>query len=161
GSLAKYVATESPELNEVPSARDRKALKGVLKRVKAELKTKINRVGVVYLTLYWLFLRSDNSRGPWNLPFSLGPCMQRAGLKGVHVRDTDFARFRDFEDYAATPEEWGIYETDMKVSATDPRARALAAIHWIMAQGEGPVGLAAIKDEEENSSHFKKFLTIF
>lgn len=160
-SLAKYVATESPELDEVPAAQDRKALRRVLRRVKADLKTKINRVGVVYLTLYWLFQRSDRPAGPWDIPSSLAPCMQRAGLKGVHVRDNDFSSLADFEGYAATPDEWGIYESDMKVGNTDPRLRALHAIHWIMAQGEGPVGLDVTKRQEEDRSHFKKFLTIF
>jgi Ferritin-like len=160
-SLAKYVATESPEPDEVSSVRDRKVLLGVLGRVKADLKMKISRVGVVYLTLYWLFLRKDSSAGPWDLPPSLAPCMERAGLKGVHVRDTDFVTINEFEEYAAVPEEWGVYESDMKVSATDPRSRALWAIHWIMAQGEGPVGLEAEKHPEVDRSHFKKFLTIF
>jgi Ferritin-like len=151
-SLAKYVATESPERKEV-SRRDKLLFDDAWSMVKAESKTKINRVGVVYLTLYWLFLRSDTSSGPWEHSSSLVPCMRGAGLLGTHLRDEDFVSPRVFEDFVARPEEWGVFELGMKVSKTDPRSEALGAIHWIMAQGEGPVGMDA--------SHFKTFLNIF
>jgi hypothetical protein len=87
--------------------------------------------------------------------------MKHAGLLGMHLQDEDFVSTREFEDFGATPEEWGVYELGTKVSKTDPRMRALEAIHWIMAQGEGPVGMEASKGQSEDSSHFKKFLKIF
>jgi Ferritin-like len=160
-SLAKYVATESPEPQEVFSSRDRKVLLQVLNKVKADSKTKIHRVGIIYMTLYWLFLRSDKSVGPWKHRSSLAPYMEQAGLLGIHVKEQDFVSLQEFADFEAKPQEWGVFESSMKVSNTDPRARALSAIHWIMAQGEGPVGIKAPKGREEDSSHFKKFLTIF
>jgi Ferritin-like len=160
-SLAKYVATESPELEEVSGVRDRKALLRVLTKVKAESKTKINRVGVIYMTLYWLFLKSDKSAGPCKELSSIAPCMERAGLRGMHLQDQDFVTLREFADFEATPSEWHVFESGMKVSETDARSRALSAIHWIMAQGEGPVGAKVPEKQAGNASHFKKFLTIF
>jgi hypothetical protein len=160
-SLAKYVVTESPELNEVAFEKDRKLLMDALTLMNAESKIKVNRVGVIYLTLYWLFLRSDQATGPWKLPSSLVSAMSRANLLGIHLQDEDFVSIREFDAFRATPEEWGVFELGMKVSKTDPRVRALEAIHWIMAQGEGPVTMEASKGKTEDSSHFKKFLNIF
>ncbi len=160
-SVAKYVATESPEPKEVSSRHDKALLNDALKMVKDNLKTKINRVGVIYLTLYWLFLRDDKSSGPWKHSRSIVPSMKTAGLLGVHVEDGDFVSLREFKDFEATAEEWGVFEPEMKVSKGDPRSRALAAIHWIMAQGEGPVGMKASKAATDDRSHFKKFLKIF
>jgi hypothetical protein len=129
--------------------------------VNADLKLKINRVGVVYLTLYWLFQRSDTSEGPWRLHASLASCMKSAGLLGVHVQDRDFVSLRSFQDFEATADEWSVFEKEMKVSGTNPRQRALAAINWIMAQGEGPIGMARGQTHSRNPSHFKRFLAIF
>lgn len=160
-TVAKYVATESPEPTEVFPQRDRKLLNDALRLVRADLKTKINRVGAVYLTLFWLFLRNDGSTVSWKHSPSIVDSMKRAGLLGVHIRDQDFVGLRELSEFDATPEEWGVFEPAMKVSRSDPRSRALAAIHWIMAQGEGPVGMRFFKAKPDDRSHFKKFLSIF
>lgn len=160
-SLAKYVVTESPELSEIHSKSDKRVLEQAMKMVKTDLKMKINRVGVVYLTLYWLFQKSDSSEGRWQMRPSLASCMESAGLLGVHLQDRDFVSLRSFKDFEATAQEWGVFEKEMKVSETNPRQRALAAIDWIMAQGEGPIGMENDAGRAGNLSHFKRFLRIF
>lgn len=167
-SLAKYVVTESPEISQIPSQPERESLRKASRLLRREFQKKhpdfqdkINRVGVIYLTLYWLFLRTDNSKGPWKFPSSLVPCMKDAELLGVHLEDSDFVTLSDFKHFEATPAEWHIYESEMKVSDTDPRSKALAAIHWIMAQGEGPVGMKHRKTTTACLSHFQMFVQIF
>jgi hypothetical protein len=167
-SLAKYVVTESPELSQISSRSERRSLKKASRLLRRDLRTrhpdfqeKINRVGVIYLTLYWLFLRSDDSNGPWDLPSFAAPCMEDAGLLGVHLEDSDFVSLSDFHNFEATPSEWHIYETEMKVSDTDPRAKALEAVHWIMEQGEGPAGMQHSKTPTTHVSHFQVFVGIF
>ena len=65
-SLAKYVVTESPELNEIDSRRDRKMLKQAMELAKSDL-VKINRVGVLYVALYesYLFALAALSEEIW------------------------------------------------------------------------------------------------
>jgi Ferritin-like len=167
-SLAKYVVTENPEVSQIRSQSERESLRKASRLLRTELhkkhldfQDKINRVGVIYLTLYWLFLRTDDSKGLGKLPSSFVPCMKDAELLGVHLDDSDFVTLSDFKYFEATPAEWHIYEREMKVSNTDPRSNALAAIHWIMAQGEGSVGMKHPKTTTTRLSHFQIFGQIF
>jgi hypothetical protein len=55
-----------------------------------------------------------------------------------HLKDDDFLRTGKYEQKAASVQEWGIYETNAHADGGEPRDAALAALRWIMAQGEGP-----------------------
>jgi Ferritin-like len=156
-SLARYVATERPARDEIKDQETQSLLNKILKLVDKESTMKVNRVGILYASLYWLFLRNDESSGPWQVPSAIRQCMKLSGLGGVHVKDSDFVQQHEYHEFAATPDEWEVFEDSMHVDHADPRSRALRAIHWIMLQGEGPSGSACDKDE----SHFCKFLRVY
>jgi hypothetical protein len=161
GSLARYVATEAPAQEEIPDQETRLQLKKILTLAGQKLKTKINRVGVLYAALYWLFLESDESQGPWRMPESMKKsvqtCMKWSDLEGVHLNDSDFVPMDEYREFAVTGDEWEVFEDTLHVDDADPRSRALKAIHWIMLQGEGPSG----SDCDRTDSHFCKFLRIY
>jgi len=125
---------------EIRDKETRSRLSNALRRVDATLKTKVNRVGVLYAVLYWLFLPDDDSRSVWRMPQSIRACMSWLKLEGVHVKNGDFVPIDEYSEFAANREEWEVYEDTLHVDDTDPRSRALKAIHWIMLQGEGPAG---------------------
>jgi hypothetical protein len=156
-SLARYVAIERPAEEEIKDKKTRRLLKEVLQQATEKEKTKVNRVGILYAALYWLFLKDDNFPGPWKIPPSVKQCMLSSGLRGVHVKDTDFAQPDEYEEFAAKRDEWGVFEESMHVDDADPRSRALKAIHRIMLQGEGLSGSGC----ENNDSHFCRFLRMY
>jgi hypothetical protein len=65
----------------------------------------------------------------------------------------------EYEEFAARKDELGAFEGSLHVDETNPRSRALRAIHWIMLQGEGPSGAEC--NEGRNESHFCRFLSIY
>src|SRR5215469_7291460 len=155
-SLARYVATERPASEEI-SPGTRAELRRVLRLANRAQKIKVQRVGVLYAALYWLFLPTDAAVGPWPMTAPLNKCMSEAGLLGVHIKDTDFVSPAEYEEFAAQADEWGVFEDSLHVDEADPRFRALKAIHWIMLQGEGPSGAEC----DQNESHFCRFLSIY
>jgi hypothetical protein len=158
--LARYVVTESPSPKEIRDRETRRLLQQATRRAeqsKMQVKAKVNRVGLLYAALYWLFLKADHSRGPWDMPDSVRDFMHTTGLEGVHVKDTDFVPRTEYADFCATGEEWEVFEDEFRVSETDPRNCALRAIQWIMLQGEGPSG----KPCRAVESHFCRFLRIY
>lgn len=157
--LARYVATERPASEEIRSPRTRAELRRILRLADRAEKIKVQRVGVLYAALYWLFLRTDASVGPWPMTALLKKCMRKAELSGVHVRDSDFVSRADYEEFEARADEWGVFEDSLHVDEADPRSRALKAIHRIMLQGEGPSGAEC--DEGQDESHFCRFLSIY
>jgi hypothetical protein len=155
-SLARYVLTESPADEEI-DPKTLPLLQGILSFADQNSKIKVNRVGVLYAALYWLFLESDNSKEAREMPQPIRACMEGAGLAGVHVKERDFASLDEYHEFAANGEEWGVYEHSLHVDDADPRSRAVNAIHWIMLQGEGPSG----SECDRTDSHFCKFLRIY
>lgn len=156
-SLARYVATEAPSKEEIESQETKRRLDKVLSVADHNAKAKINRVGALYTALYWLFLESDESSGPWDMPESVKRRMIDSDLAGVHIENFDFVPKTEYEEFAAKPLEWGVYESSLHVGDVDPRSRALKAIHWIMIQGEGESGA----DCANVDSHFCRFLGMY
>jgi hypothetical protein len=157
-SIARYVATERPASEEI-SPGTRAELRRILRLANRAQKIKVQRVGVLYAALYWLFLPTDAAVGPWPMTARLKKCMKEAELMGVHLKDGDFASPADYEEFAAQADEWGVFEDSLHVDEADPRSRALKAIHWIMLQGEGEGPSGAECDQ--NESHFCRFLNIY
>jgi Ferritin-like len=155
--LARYVATEGPLPGEISNRDERKQLQKILHLAGENAKDKINRVGTLYAALYWLFLKKDDTQGPWKIPGAVKAGLCAAGLDGVHIKDSDFAPPDEYEDFHATREEWEIFEDSLHVDDADPRSRALRAIQWIMLQGEGPSGASCNTTE----SHFCRFLKMY
>ena len=159
-ALARYVVTESPNPDDIGNNETRRLLRKATRRVaqsKMHVETKVNRVGLLYAALYWLFLKDDNSTGPWNMPASVKDYIYATGLEDLHLKDTDFVPQAEYDEFCATGDEWEVFEDDFHVDETDPRARALRAIHWIMLQGEGPSGQPC----STLDSHFCLFLEIY
>jgi hypothetical protein len=157
-SVAKYVATEGPDPRSIESPQERRLLTRILQEAKASVHHKVNRVGALYAVLYWLFMESDRGQGPWRMSDEARGGILDVGLGGVHLRDNDFASRDEFHRFAATREEWDVYEPRMRVDRTDPRRYALNAIHWIMAQGEG---FEPLKSKATMPSHFHVFMNLF
>ena len=157
-SLAKYVATESPDESGL-TASERKSVAKITRQAGQVAKHKVNRVGMVYASLYWLFQKSDAISGPWSLPPEARSKIQKAKLDGIHLADSDFSSIAEYRRFAGTPDEWEVYESSTHVDETDPREHALGAIYWIMAQGEGFANLPS-KDKSAES-HFRTFLSIY
>jgi rubrerythrin len=158
--LAKYVVTESPDERVIHDKGALRLLHSASRRAnrsRMQVKAKVNRVGLIYAALYWLFLESDNERKPWNVPVSVKRSMHTTGLKGIHIKDTDFVPLREYADFCATADEWEVFEDEFHVDEADPRRRALRAILWIMQQGEGLSGKPCSKSD----SHFCRFLQIY
>ena len=154
-SLARYVAAESPAPEGLDAKTGRDLLE-IFRLAGGKVKQKVNRVGALYAAIYWLFQRDDTHGGPWKMPLPLTRWMKAANLAGVHVKDNDFAHPRDYEEFAARPGEWEVYDDSLHIADTDPRSQALRAIKWIMLQGEGPATSNA-----SNDSHFYRFYGIF
>jgi hypothetical protein len=151
-SLAKYVTTESPSDTQM-TAGTKTAMKPVRRIVKRLSHVEaISRVGILYTALYWLFLPSDT---PAKFPKRWIKELIRTYQPGYHLKARDFASIRQYRDKAALPQEWGIYESQSHADSGTPRRAALAAIRWIMEQGEGLAGMQRLP------SHFDRFLHIF
>ncbi len=156
--IARYVATEAPAPEEIRDKRLKARLERVMRNTDPGAKGKINRVGILYAALYWLFLEGDDAPGPWRIPESLKKRLKDAHLAGVHIDSRDFAKKDEYREFAASSDELGIYESSLHVDDADPRARALSAINWIMIQGEGPSGTGCSTLDD---SHFCRFLDMY
>jgi hypothetical protein len=91
------------------------------------------------------------------MPAGTREWMMRAGLEGVHVKDGDFVAPAEYEEFAASRDEWEVFDESLHVDTADPRSSALGAIHWIMLQGEGLSGSGCAA----NDSHFCRFIGIY
>jgi hypothetical protein len=157
-SLARYVATEAPAMEEIKDPALKARLMNILKRADPKARKKINRVGMLYAVLYWLFLESDGAKSDWQIPPSIRACIDcNRVLRGVHIKNSDFVSFDEYREFSADRAEWGVYEDSVFVCDADPRSYALKAIQWIMLQGEGPIGPGC----DDAESHFCKFLEIY
>jgi hypothetical protein len=155
-SLAKFVITESPSSDQMDED-SKKEMKEV-QRIADKLKNveAVSRVGVLYTALHWLFLPSDQP-ADWDFPSGwIGQLVHQYG-PGFHLKTEHFVEMPQYDDRVALPEEWGIYEVDAHADPGSPREKALAAIFWIMSQGEGRAG----RDKSHEQSHFLRFLSIF
>jgi hypothetical protein len=156
-ALAKYVTTESPTIDKVAPA-DRNDVIAIAKqadRTVTGTARKVNHVGVIYAKLYWLFQQADAAEGPWLLDADVIECFVRSFGAGFHLEDGDFADPTTVGNFAATPTEWGVSDAAMHVDSGTPRSKALAAIAWITAQGEGP------NQSDTVESHFQTFLSLY
>lgn len=141
-SLAKYVAAESPVLNE--DHPDFEELKAIIKEAEIATMSEIHHVGLLYAHLYWLFL-DDSLQGPWkNFPTDLFEVDHPH-----HLAETDLHLDSGILDRQIVPGEWAASISDFFVDATPNRAAALEAIYRIAGQGEGLFNLAG--------SHYGKF----
>jgi hypothetical protein len=156
-ALAKYVTTESPTIDKVAPG-DRNDVIAIAQQADLAVSgtaSKVNHVGVIYAKIYWLFQQGDAPEGPWVLDADVIECFVRSFGAGFHLKDGDFADPTTVNNFAATPTEWGVSDATMHVDSGTPRSKALAAIAWITAQGEGP------NQSDIVESHFQTFLSLY
>lgn len=144
-SLAKYTAAEAPTADQVPP--DLKAtVAEIEQRAAAAAGAKVNQVGAIYATLYWLFLPTDASgSSPW------------PDFPEQTFRDRCIPQLQPLQpasvSFQAEPVEWRSSSRNLHVSVCDSGAAALQALFHIAAQGEG---LTAAPD-----SHFSRFVKLY
>jgi len=158
-SLAKYVGAESPLPDSISDPALRHELDAILKRAEhATGMAHFGHVGTLYAYLYWLFLPSSTTLGPWpDFPYEFFQ-----DLPDEHVTPRDFAdvaeldkRQADHGEFLANdgnnpppPPNSGRFVFRIR-NAND----ALAAIAQIAIQGEGT--------DADEDSHFWTFLSIY
>lgn len=157
-ALAKYVTTESPTIDKVaPADRDDViAIAHQADQAVSGTASKVNHVGVIYATIYWLLQQGDGPEGPWPLDADVIDCFVQSFGAGFHLKDGDFADPATVNNFAATQAEWGLSgSTTMHVDSGTPRSNAQAAITWITEQGEGPNQTNIVE------THFQTFLNLY
>jgi hypothetical protein len=151
-SLAKYIVFESPSPRQLDGKYDA-LMEEVHGRLGDNPRFRIQRVGIIYAAIYWLFMESDDPGPDW--PFAENQAsefIQQYGA-GLHLSKQDFISGEEYQDRAAGADEWEVFESDAHVDDASPRETALAGLRWIMAQGEGPNAL--------EESHFSRFVQIY
>jgi Ferritin-like len=150
-SLGKFVLFESPTDDQIN--HDDEIVMKEIKLLLGKHGSRVLRVGSIYAALYWLFLENNDPDPDWPFPDECVETFKKRYPGNVHLKDQDFIPLEKYQDRAAHPTEWGVFERSTHVDGASPREIALASLRWIMSQGEGP---NAIED-----SHFCRFLKIY
>jgi rubrerythrin len=156
-SLAKYTIVESP-LDE--AIRTDPQQLATYKRAKEKVRPKVlphlNRVGALYVLIYWLFKKSDDTEAgePWQID-AAAVLESNPALKGAHLKDEDFAPAQEVSNFLANRDEWRAGASAIIVEETVDRTSAKLAISEISAQGEG------VSSDPGSLSHFQRFLDLF
>ncbi len=144
--LAKYLLAEMPLIDELTSA-EKTEIEQIRKEHQLDIQMQANRVGALYLKLYWLFQSSDEPEGPWRLSKDMIPIEQR----GKHIASLDSA-FTSI-DFQTDDSEWLASIPGLQIDLVSNRSDALNAIFRITAQGEGFTGSI--------DSHFERFREMY
>jgi len=144
--LAKYVLTEMPLIEDLPDA-EKAEIEQIRNEHQLDIGMQINRVGALYLKLYWLFQSSDDPEGSWEIPKDIIPVEQR----GKHIVSLNSASARI--DFQSDDSEWLASVGGLQIDLVDNRANALNSIFRISAQGEGFEGSI--------DSHFERFRDLY
>ncbi|MDJ0677098.1 MAG: ferritin-like domain-containing protein [Calothrix sp. MO_167.B42] len=144
-ALGKYVLAEMPLIDDLPD-EEQAEIEQIRKEHQFD-EMQINRVGALYLKLYWLFQSGDEPEDPWKLPKDIIPADQL----GKHITSLDSAAAS--MDYQTDSSEWRASVTGLQIDLVGNRADALNAIYRISAQGEGFAGPV--------DSHFERFRELY
>jgi hypothetical protein len=120
----------------------------------------MEKVGTIYLNLYWLFKESEAPGGPWPEP-------NPGFAPDEHLSASDFAEPQPLTDWLMTADDWGQDPelpgqpmAGFRILAHGPfntrdeaRMGALAAIFDVAAQGEGPI--------PQTNSHFERLSRLY
>jgi Ferritin-like len=141
-SLAAYVCAESPQEWDDEEAREIKS------RAQAEVGMPVNRVGELYAELLRVF--SDQALVP-DTAFNAGSVNFQASWSewGRGYREGQRGR----EAMSSLP---GLPAPELLIVEVGSRAAAIAALGQVSEQGEG-----FEMPEDENESHFRRFLAIY
>ncbi len=144
--LAKYVLAEMPLIDDLPD-EEKAEIEQIKNEHQLDIGMQINRVGALYLKLYWLFQSSDEPEGPWKLSKYIIP----ADLIGKHVTCLDSVEASI--DFQTDSSEWLASVPGLQIDLVSNRADVLNAIYRISAQGEGFTGPI--------DSHFERFRELY
>jgi hypothetical protein len=149
-SLAKYVVAEMPHMEDPPPE-----IHEIIKLATGSAQMPINRVGGIYLALYYLFATEADlaATDPWTTMVREGAA-QAGYPRDWHLGDADFADGAAAARYQGRRKDWGG-DTDVLIPAVETRRAALESIRLIAVQGEG------IPVDEDDKSHFMRFFNIW
>jgi rubrerythrin len=158
-SLAKYVVIESPfdeVIKTIPE--DWPIYQRATGRIDPKALTRLNRVGVLYAAIYWLFMKTDQigavDDDPWQLDVN-AILATDPSLKGFHLKDDDFSLPQGLPALIATQDEWHVNVDSIYVEQSLDRNSAKLAVFKIASQGEG------VSNDPTSMSHFQRFLALF
>jgi Ferritin-like len=154
-SLAKYTVIESP-LDERITGNAKIIYDRAKARIDAQSMTQLNRVGALYAAIYWLFMEQDEPEP--DEPWPLNPeeiLRQNPGLKGRHLKKTDFADAQEVSALITSRNDWIGGPATIFVDETTDRKTAKSALFNISSQGEG------VSEDPATTSHFQRFLKLF
>lgn len=120
----------------------------------------MEKVGTIYMNLYWLFKESEQPRDPWSI-------MNPGFPPNEHLAPSDFSDPQPLGDWLMTADDWGQPAempgkpmAGFRILAHGPfdtrdeeRLGALGAIFDVAAQGEGPIPQA--------NSHFDRLSRVY
>jgi hypothetical protein len=157
-SLAKYTVIESPLDEVIRGTPAWVTYERARATINAKSLTQLNRVGLLYAAIYWLFMKTDHPQAgePW--PLDPGEVLRgkNTNLKGVHLKDDDFLPAQQISAFIAKADEWGLDPNGaVYVEPTLDRESAKRALYKISSQGEG------ISSDPLSVSHFQRFLELF
>jgi Ferritin-like len=169
-SLAKYIAAESPPLENITDPALRARVQPIIDAGKVAAHQSINHVGALYLALYWLFKQDDSAPTGWpSFPTDMVRSVHnKLGRKNWHVPDVAFASQADLDDLQANTaipgEDWNKGDIRIYVRAIPflpsgiaNRDAILTTLFDIAEQGEGWEFSGSTTDK----SHFLRFLETY
>ena len=148
-SLAKYIVAEMPHLDDPPPE-----IHEIIKLATGSAQMPINRVGGLYVALYYLFATDTDleATDPWTTMVREGAA--KAGYpRGWHLAEADLNDAAAAARYQGRRKDWGG-ETRVLIPSVGNRPQALEALRQVAVQGEG----VAVDDD---NSHFMAFYGIW
>jgi hypothetical protein len=148
-SLAKYIVAEMPQMDTPPPQ-----IQEIVELATGSGQTPINRVGGLYLALYYLFATETDlaATDPWATMVREGAA-QAGYPRGWHLADADLTDAAAATRYQGLHKDWGG-NSSVLLPAVGNRGQALEALLQVAVQGEG----VAVDDDD---SHFMRFFTIW
>jgi hypothetical protein len=148
-SLAKYVVAEMPHMEDPPQE-----IHEIIKLATGSAQMPINRVGGIYVALYYLFATEADlaATDPWTTTVREGAA-QAGYPREWHLGDADFTEDAAAIRYQGRRKDWGG-DTGVLLPAVENRRASLEAIRQIAVQGEGV-------SADDDNSHFIRFFNIW
>lgn len=148
-SLAKYIVAEMPHIKDPPPE-----MQEIIKLATGSAQMPINRVGGLYVALYYLFATEADltAPDPWTTMVREGA--EQAGYpRDWHLPDAAFSDGASAARYQGRRRDWGG-DTSVLLPEVEHRGAALEALRDIAVQGEG----VAVDDDD---SHFMRFFNVW
>lgn len=149
--LAKYVSAEMPALDSITLESDRDLARQIMSEAVSDVGMNINRVGLIYARIYWLFQSSDTPQGPLEFSEEEVKWLKSVG-EDRHIKDTDLQAPAILRELQATHNDWG-HSATVTILTPVNRSETLEAIHQLLEEGEGHTN--------STRSHFSIFFELY